>query len=903
MLSSNHIFRKNDAERFPAGISMSIHVPEDKSTKKKYFFIKGLIAAALVFGSVFSFISACSGDGFFHFSKTRAFFVCIAGIVWFSFAFSLSEKKPALSTNLACGGIIAVMVYGFINMKRITVGFENAANMFMGALFHKYRSSPVFHITMITDKDGTAVPLDSCSEAAMTVLILLICAVVCRGTVKRPNALLAIGATFPLAELILYFGLVPSYAAFAFLIAGWCGVIAAEINELSRPDGKSAGALFNKNSAQSAAAAAVVMLISFSGAAIYASDYTRTSEADKFRTDFIKYMDTFTWEKFSNDVKDAVIPPSSKSITHDGKLGNVDSVEFTGKRMLEVTLPKDARQLYLKGFTGTDYTGSRWETGPVMPELETKITSPEFFSGRMLKFIPQYADLSAKDVIVRSTGALRSIKYYPSNSAGLLEADNSVRRYGVYFPPVSELRSTVIACAPYIEAADTMESDEKKLRIYANNYCLDVPASFDCAEEFFEGYEGDGIYDELSFIRSRLAQLCEYSLDSGKKPFGSDFANWFITENKKGSCTHFASAAVLLCRSRGIPARYCEGFILKGEDIKTGIVSGENVTVSVPDSRAHAWTEVYIDGFGWLIFDPTPGYGNVMLTYSSDKGDKEKVTEITEVTTEAPVNTESVYTTVTSAVTEIVTTASVTSEKNTEISDTEGSLTTMVPNEDGTDMTTVTSMSAHTSPDGSVFTDKGGEPYQPEITNTGNAATGSEISYSGVGGGESGNDKLISDSKADPAVIKVINTVLLCLLLPAALVAAILARRRLILVIRHRRISSAPSESAVKIWKMTKALASRKGIVIGSPDDNTAAVLSENGFDEEQCRIIVMTVLRARFGGGAARSETAAAAKAYNRIAEQLNAEDNRVMKIIRKFILCSDIYTEDQRSFKSENG
>ena len=72
---------------------------------------------------------------------------------------------------------------------------------------------------------------------------------------------------------------------------------------------------------------------------------------------------------------------------------------------------------------------------------------------------------------------------------------------------------------------------------------------------------------------------------------------WFLTESHRGYCMHFASAAVLLLRSMGVPARYVSGFVA---DVPA---SGR---VNVPDSAAHAWVEVYIDGYGWEPVEVTP---------------------------------------------------------------------------------------------------------------------------------------------------------------------------------------------------------------------------------------------------------------------------------------------------------
>ena len=60
----------------------------------------------------------------------------------------------------------------------------------------------------------------------------------------------------------------------------------------------------------------------------------------------------------------------------------------------------------------------------------------------------------------------------------------------------------------------------------------------------------------------------EYTLSPGTTPEGRDFVDYFLFENHKGYCVHFASTAVALLRSQGIPARYAEGYaVTAGEDV------------------------------------------------------------------------------------------------------------------------------------------------------------------------------------------------------------------------------------------------------------------------------------------------------------------------------------------------
>ena len=102
-----------------------------------------------------------------------------------------------------------------------------------------------------------------------------------------------------------------------------------------------------------------------------------------------------------------------------------------------------------------------------------------------------------------------------------------------------------------------------------------------------------------NIVAAYLDGLAEYNPDTPATPEGEDFVSYFLTESHEGYCMHFASAATLILRYMGIPARYVTGYVA---DVPA---SGH---VNVPDSAAHAWVEVYIDGYGWEPVEVTPAY-------------------------------------------------------------------------------------------------------------------------------------------------------------------------------------------------------------------------------------------------------------------------------------------------------
>ena len=62
-------------------------------------------------------------------------------------------------------------------------------------------------------------------------------------------------------------------------------------------------------------------------------------------------------------------------------------------------------------------------------------------------------------------------------------------------------------------------------------------------------------------------------------------------------------------RYYGIPARYVEGYLITPQDIE-GKQAGD--TIEIPGTNGHAWTEIYVDGLGWIPLEMTPSYYGVM---------------------------------------------------------------------------------------------------------------------------------------------------------------------------------------------------------------------------------------------------------------------------------------------------
>lgn len=147
-------------------------------------------------------------------------------------------------------------------------------------------------------------------------------------------------------------------------------------------------------------------------------------------------------------------------------------------------------------------------------------------------------------------------------------------------------------------AAGQQEDDGEYDQIYAP--CIQLPDGIEqgvytLAAEITQAC--DNPYDKAKAIETWLKENCVYTLTPGYPDAGRDFVSQFVLTDREGYCSYFASAMAVMCRMAGLPARYVEGYYVRAGE-EPVVVTGEN---------AHAWTEVYFKGVGWVSFNPANG--------------------------------------------------------------------------------------------------------------------------------------------------------------------------------------------------------------------------------------------------------------------------------------------------------
>lgn len=130
---------------------------------------------------------------------------------------------------------------------------------------------------------------------------------------------------------------------------------------------------------------------------------------------------------------------------------------------------------------------------------------------------------------------------------------------------------------------------------------LQLPADFDprthaLADQWRQRFGSD----HAAIIRAALQMFHDgdFSYTLLPAPLGRDAVDDFLFNTHEGFCEHYASSFTILMRAAGIPARVVTGY-------QGGFWNNVGQYLLVRNSDAHAWSEVWLDGRGWVRVDPT----------------------------------------------------------------------------------------------------------------------------------------------------------------------------------------------------------------------------------------------------------------------------------------------------------
>jgi transglutaminase-like putative cysteine protease len=112
-------------------------------------------------------------------------------------------------------------------------------------------------------------------------------------------------------------------------------------------------------------------------------------------------------------------------------------------------------------------------------------------------------------------------------------------------------------------------------------------------------------YDRVKAILAYIEKNCSYSLQGEVTPRGEDAAAYYLFVTKRGACDLAATAAAVMCRAAGIPARVAVGYVME-----EALPGGKGFMVR--QEHAHMWLETYFPGYGWVAFNPAPPLARIV---------------------------------------------------------------------------------------------------------------------------------------------------------------------------------------------------------------------------------------------------------------------------------------------------
>jgi len=321
----------------------------------------------------------------------------------------------------------------------------------------------------------------------------------------------------------------------------------------------------------------------------------------------------------------------------------------------EVMLVEANETLYLRGSVRYTYNGRAWvdenntdKAGKIkrymMSGIEGLLYKDEFrraFDTDKSSAL-EYSELKTASVTilgdnlywaVYTPDRLQSIEFEQDvnlyyNNIGELFAARQLKQgdsYTFTYYSAGDTAAAVLACAE--------EKDSALASAILMN--LEVPQGIDSrltelVNSLTAGAETK--YSAAQAIRGYLRENGTYTLNPGYVPEDADFVSYFVLEDMRGYCTYYAAAMTLMARIAGLPARYVEGYL---------VTPDENGECTVTGLDAHAWSEVYFSGYGWVTFDATPPRSNTNGDNdgSADEGGAEPEATATPMPTPQPTPT------------------------------------------------------------------------------------------------------------------------------------------------------------------------------------------------------------------------------------------------------------------------
>lgn len=290
-------------------------------------------------------------------------------------------------------------------------------------------------------------------------------------------------------------------------------------------------------------------------------------------------------QQATTGVSDSMSPGDFANLSQSTELAF--RVEFADKRPPQ-------QQLYWRGLVFSDFDGVTWRPNPQQRQWQPTQQMPSWIENA-LATVPD------------------EIKIAPTSYQIILEPTQQNWLFGLDYPfaqqqdisitsnftllkdqPVTQqLRYDVLQFAP-MRIDPILSEESRRLNLTLPN--KGNPQARALAQQLF-AQSGS---DPVRYIEAieRWINQTEFRYTLSPPRLNTNRIDEFLFDTKAGFCEHYSSSFTFMMRAAGVPARVVAGY--QGGELSRG----GNVW-EVRQKDAHAWTEVWLDGQGWVRVDPT----------------------------------------------------------------------------------------------------------------------------------------------------------------------------------------------------------------------------------------------------------------------------------------------------------
>lgn len=341
---------------------------------------------------------------------------------------------------------------------------------------------------------------------------------------------------------------------------------------------------------------------------------------------------------------------------NDTSLGGGFDMDFTPV----MSVKTDVRG-YWRGESKSHYSGEGWTDGDQQKSttqvragdiLPQEFAPSENMARRTIKQTFTMLD-NKKYPVIFGINAMKSFEITDkgagnTNGIGITvwEPEDEELRYvsgaSQPFPVSYTVESTVLeASDAELQAASVIRDDAftaQKWEPYLqlpDNYSMRVE---ELAQSITAGATNN--YDRAKRIEAYLRENYLYTnTPTLSLKQSSDFVDSFLFEIKEGYCDYFSSAMAIMLRTLDVPTRWAKGYAPGSrEDLSNGLMPEDLIerlsdptkggTFRVTNADAHSWVEVYLGDYGWVSFEPTPGFSMPRLEPAEELEAKAKQREL-----------------------------------------------------------------------------------------------------------------------------------------------------------------------------------------------------------------------------------------------------------------------------------